>query len=92
MLLSTTEKNGSIALMVCVNDTATFPSETFVMTFPSVCTTASGKMASTCSFVTDLGSGCRRSVQSTAATHEPTQNCKFVHVMGNGKRFNTCLL
>mmetsp|Transcript_7615 Transcript_7615/g.17342 ORF Transcript_7615/g.17342 Transcript_7615/m.17342 type:complete len:215 (+) Transcript_7615:637-1281(+) len=92
MLLSTTEKNGSIALTVCVKLTATLPSDTFVMTFPSVCTTASGKMAAICARVTVGGSGCSRNVQSTAATHEPTTNCRFVMVTGNGNMFSTCLL
>ena len=32
---SNTEKNGSIALIVCVNDTATLPSDTFVNKFPT---------------------------------------------------------
>ena len=34
--LRSTEKNGSIALIVCVNDTATLPSETFVNKLPTV--------------------------------------------------------
>ncbi len=42
---SSTEKKGSIALMVWVKDTATAPSETLVSRFPSVCTAARGSTA-----------------------------------------------
>lgn len=34
--------------MVCVNETATAPSDTLVSTLPSVCTTASGSTDSSC--------------------------------------------
>jgi hypothetical protein len=40
-----TEKKGSIALIVCVNDTATFPRLMFVKRFPIVCTHAKGRIA-----------------------------------------------
>jgi hypothetical protein len=41
----TTEKKGSIALMVCVNDTATFPRLMLVKRLPIVWTIARGTMA-----------------------------------------------
>ena len=41
----TTEKNGSMALIVWVNDTATLPRLILVKRFPKVWTTASGKIA-----------------------------------------------
>jgi len=41
----TTEKKGSIALMVCVNDTATFPRLMLVKRLPIVWTIARGRMA-----------------------------------------------
>jgi hypothetical protein len=47
-----TEKKGSIALIVCVNDTATFPRLIFVKRFPKVCTTASGNIAASCKQIT----------------------------------------
>lgn len=40
-----TEKRGSRALIVCVNDTATMPRETLVRRLPSVWTTARGNTA-----------------------------------------------
>lgn len=40
-----TEKKGSIALIVCVNETATFPRLIFVKRLPIVWTAANGKMA-----------------------------------------------
>jgi hypothetical protein len=43
-----TEKKGSIALIVCVKDTATFPRLILVKRFPKVCTTASGNIAASC--------------------------------------------
>lgn len=45
----TTEKNGSMALIVWVNDTATFPRLIFVKRFPNVWTNASGRIAASCS-------------------------------------------
>lgn len=42
---STTEKKGSMALMVWVNDTATFPRLILVKRLPKVCTTAKGRIA-----------------------------------------------
>lgn len=41
----TTVKKGSIALMVWVNDTATFPRLMFVKRLPIVCAIARGKIA-----------------------------------------------
>lgn len=41
----TTEKKGSIALIVCVNETATFPKLILVNRLPNTCTTASGRIA-----------------------------------------------
>jgi hypothetical protein len=43
-----TEKKGSIALMVCVNDTATFPRLIFVKRLPMVWTIARGRMVRSC--------------------------------------------
>lgn len=43
-----TEKNGSIALIVWVNETATFPRLIFVKRLPNVCTTARGTIAASC--------------------------------------------
>jgi hypothetical protein len=40
-----TEKKGSIALIVCVNDTATFPRLMFVKRLPMVWTIARGRIA-----------------------------------------------
>lgn len=40
-----TEKKGSIALIVCVNDTATFPRLILVKRLPNVWTIASGRIA-----------------------------------------------
>lgn len=42
---SRTEKKGSMALMVCVNDTATFPRLIFVKRLPMVWTIARGRIA-----------------------------------------------
>ena len=44
----TPEKKGSVALMVCVNDTATAPRLMLVSALPRVCTTASGDMFLIC--------------------------------------------
>jgi hypothetical protein len=43
-----TEKNGSMALIVWVNETATFPRLILVKRFPKVCTAASGTIAASC--------------------------------------------
>jgi hypothetical protein len=43
-----TEKKGSMALMVCVNDTATFPRLIFVKRLPMVWTIARGRMVRSC--------------------------------------------
>ena len=43
-----TLKNGSIALTVCVNETATLPSETLVSTLPRTWMTASGTIDLSC--------------------------------------------
>jgi len=43
-----TEKKGSMALMVCVNDTATFPRLMFVKRLPMVWTIARGRIARSC--------------------------------------------
>jgi hypothetical protein len=43
-----TEKKGSMALMVCVNDTATFPRLMFVKRLPIVWTIARGRIARSC--------------------------------------------
>ena len=48
MALMMTEKKGSIALTVCVNDTATLPSETLVSTLPRTWMTASGATDLSC--------------------------------------------
>jgi hypothetical protein len=40
-----TEKKGSMALIVCVNETATLPKLRFVKRFPIVCTKANGRIA-----------------------------------------------
>lgn len=42
---SRTEKKGSMALIVCVNDTATFPRLMLVKRLPMVWTTARGRIA-----------------------------------------------
>lgn len=44
----TTEKNGSMALIVCVKETATFPRLIFVKRLPKVCTIANGRIARSC--------------------------------------------
>lgn len=55
---STTEKKGSIALMVCVKDTATLPRLTLVRMLPSVCTAARGRIGSSVLASTSLGGLC----------------------------------
>jgi len=49
-----TEKKGSIALMVWVNDTATFPRLILVKRFPKVCTIASGNIAASYIQITNI--------------------------------------
>ena len=86
----TTEKKGSMALMVCVKDTATLPRLTLVSRLPSACTAASGRILSTSSLVI-FGALCTRRVHMLSARREPTANCSQVHEMGTVKSFRTCL-
>eukprot|EP00955_Chlamydomonas_euryale_P110298 365990-Chlamydomonas_euryale.AAC.28 len=51
---STTEKNGSIALIVWVNETATAPSDMLVSRLPSVCTPPSRNTDLSCGFGTSV--------------------------------------
>ena len=88
---SSTEKKGSIALMVCVNDTATAPSDTLVSRLPSVCTAASGSTA-LISALSTLGAGCSLKSHISAASALPTANWSVVHESGKGKTLRTCLL
>ena len=88
-----TLKNGSIALIVCVKETATFPRLTFVSTLPSVCTMASGAMALSDSIVSEsLFSLCIPVICNNAMKATPAANCHSVDVSGNGYAPNTCLL
>lgn len=43
-----TEKKGSMALMVCVKETATLPKLMLVNTLPIVCTNANGRIFAYC--------------------------------------------
>lgn len=88
---SSTEKKGSMALMVWVKDTATAPSETLVSKFPRVCTAARGSTALIRSLST-FGAGCNLKSHIEQASRLPTANCKVVQDKGKGKTFNTCLL
>ena len=88
-----TLKNGSIALMVCVKETATFPRLTLVSTLPSVCTMASGAIALSDSIVSEsLFSLCIPVICNNAMKATPAANCHSVDVSGNGYAPNTCLL
>ena len=87
----TTEKNGSIALIVCVKLTATDPREMLVSRLPRVWTTARGMTALTVSLVT-FGLFMTPVVHSIRAMTDPTMNCKTVSVRGKGKAWRTCLL
>ena len=88
-----TLKNGYIALMVCVKETATFPRLTFVSTLPSVCTMASGAIALSDSIDSEsLFSLCIPVICNNAMKATPAANCHSVDVSGNGYAPNTCLL
>ena len=88
---SRTEKKGSMALMVCVKDTATAPRETFVSKLPRVCTAAKGSTALIKALST-FGAGWSLKSHIADASALPTANCSIVHESGKGKTFNTCLL
>mmetsp|Transcript_23317 Transcript_23317/g.65492 ORF Transcript_23317/g.65492 Transcript_23317/m.65492 type:complete len:212 (-) Transcript_23317:91-726(-) len=88
---STTEKKGSMALMVCVKLTATLPRETFVSRLPRECTHASGRIFSSRSR-SSLGNLCRRVAHMSEAMQQPTANCSQVHVTGAVNTLSTCLL
>ena len=88
---SSTEKNGSIALMVCVKDTATAPRDTLVSRLPSVCTAASGSTALT-SALSTLGAGCSLKIHMRPASALPTANCSVVQESEYGNTWSTCLL
>ena len=89
--LITTEKNGSMALMVWVKDTATLPRDTFVSTLPRVWTHAKGRIVSSCFLVT-LGLLWIPVTHTKRARHDPTMNWSSVHDIGNLKALRTCLL
>mmetsp|Transcript_31991 Transcript_31991/g.38712 ORF Transcript_31991/g.38712 Transcript_31991/m.38712 type:complete len:262 (+) Transcript_31991:859-1644(+) len=86
-----TLKKGSIALMVCVKDTATFPRLTLVSKFPRACTPARGTILSSVSLST-LGKECALVTHIVQTMVIPIANCIRVHVQGYGNTFNTCLL
>ena len=91
MAEKSTEKKGSMALMVWVKETGTEPRERFVRTFPNVWTRARGRIWTSADLVI-VGKGCRRRVHIKMQRAEPNMNWRVVHVTGCGKAPRTCLL
>lgn len=75
-----TEKSGSNALMVWVNDTATMPNETLVSILPSVCTTARGSTARRVEL--EVSMRVPLAVNHPKPKMDPKRNWYVVHVMG----------
>jgi hypothetical protein len=75
-----TENIGSRALMVCVKDTATMPSDTLVSRLPSVCTNARGATAVTVSF--EVSNFVPEAANQNRPMIEPRKNWYAVAVMG----------
>jgi hypothetical protein len=86
-----TEKKGSMALIVCVNDTATLPRLMFVKRLPMVWTMARGRIARSCA-PEIFGLFRIPVIHMNRAMTVPTVNCTVVMFMGYGKAFKTCLL
>mmetsp|Transcript_20262 Transcript_20262/g.56455 ORF Transcript_20262/g.56455 Transcript_20262/m.56455 type:complete len:231 (-) Transcript_20262:325-1017(-) len=89
--LKATLKAGSMALIVCVKETATAPRLTLVSRFPSVCTIARGSTLMIVLLFT-VGRFTMPVIQNSAASVAPTTNCTVVHVRGCGKALSTNLL
>lgn len=86
-----TEKNGSVALTVCVKATETFPRDMFVSTNPAACNTPSGRTDR--SINSDIGGGFfKRSTHVEAMRTVATANCTHVMVSGYGNARRACLL
>ena len=90
MEVRSTEKRGSLALIVCVNDTATKPRLRFVSVLPRVWMMARGTI-DLMVFLLTLGR------VPVAMNHmmlmtEPRKNWYVVQVSGNLKTVSTCLL
>lgn len=86
-----TEKNGSVALTVCVNATDTLPRDMFVSTKPAACNMPRGRTDRTIN--SDIGGGFfKRSTQVEAMRTEATANCMHVIVKGYGNARRACLL
>jgi len=84
-----TEKKGSMALIVCVNETATFPRLMFVKRLPMVWTIARGRIAR--SWAPEIFGLLRIPViHMNKAMAVPTANCTVVMFIGYGKTFRTC--
>mmetsp|Transcript_8884 Transcript_8884/g.21438 ORF Transcript_8884/g.21438 Transcript_8884/m.21438 type:complete len:225 (+) Transcript_8884:609-1283(+) len=88
---STTVKNGSRDLMVCVRDTFTAPRDMFVVTNPRRCSTESGKTASTVRRL-KIGACLTRSNQAPDINTLATIRWIAVHVVAYGKTCRACLL
>lgn len=70
-----TEKKGSRALMVCVNETATFPRLMLVKALPKVCTMARGRMAMSCRGTTQAQAIGQSHFTTTERTLHSRQDC-----------------
>mmetsp|Transcript_2810 Transcript_2810/g.17475 ORF Transcript_2810/g.17475 Transcript_2810/m.17475 type:complete len:123 (-) Transcript_2810:348-716(-) len=79
---SMTEKKGSKALMVCVNETATDPSEMLVVRNPAECRKASGHTAVQVALEIRPGFFLMFVIQRNSMTRAPTATCAAVHVAG----------
>ena len=88
---SKTEKNGSLALMVCVKETATFPSDTFVSKFPTAWITANGAIGFSIAIET-CGGFFAPLAHIAAMSALPTPSSISVTVTGYGNVFKICLL
>mmetsp|Transcript_3283 Transcript_3283/g.9135 ORF Transcript_3283/g.9135 Transcript_3283/m.9135 type:complete len:210 (+) Transcript_3283:2077-2706(+) len=86
-----TEKKGSMALMVCVKLTATFPRLTLVSRFPRVWTHARGRIVINWLLVS-LGLLWIPVAHTKRARQEPTTNWSSVQDTGNLNTLSTCLL
>eukprot|EP00958_Prasinococcus_capsulatus_P023703 scaffold3587_cov364-Prasinococcus_capsulatus_cf.AAC.3 len=88
---SRTVKNGSRALIVCVNETATELKLRFVSANPAACSAARGATRRS-SFDDSFGRWMTLKAISAAPTAALTPRWTAVHVNGYGNTLNTCLL
>ena len=88
MALKPTLNTGSNALTVCVKLTATFPSDTFVSAFPSMCTIPNVAIGFSIDVFTS-GLALAPSPQDAATSALPIASSKKVAVSGIGTAFSS---